>query len=212
MSDPETPRERAERVEKAHQGYWDDRKYRDSCDACDEPHPCDAVLLARDVIALSNEIQRDDDRSLAIITGLTERAEKAEAAIAEAAKEINCAGPVAHRIRILKAEMSEALQKAEAALAEAQQQANREVFQLEDDKAKLVAENQRLREERDEALAAMNADTADVVLAKCVSERERDEARAELQRVLQVVRAHLTEPGHGRGDSCELGLWKEPGE
>lgn len=34
-----------------------------------------------------------------------------------------------------------------------------------------------LTKERDEALAAMNADTADVVLAKCVAERERDDYR-----------------------------------
>jgi hypothetical protein len=46
------------------------------------------------------------------------RAEKAEAALSEAASEINCAGPVAHRIRIMRQEHQIALEKAEAALRE----------------------------------------------------------------------------------------------
>jgi hypothetical protein len=43
-----------------------------------------------------------------------DRAERAEAALAEAAREINCAGSVAHRIRVLKKEWSEEIREVDA--------------------------------------------------------------------------------------------------
>jgi hypothetical protein len=59
----------------------------------------EASLLAQ--IEHTNYLRSEYQRRLA---RATERAERAEAALAEAAREINCAGPVAHRIRTLKAE------------------------------------------------------------------------------------------------------------
>jgi hypothetical protein len=53
-----------------------------------------------------------------------------------------------------------------------------------------------LRRERDEALAAMSADTADVALAFDVAKRERDEARAAIRDVLDAAICEC-------GDHCQ---------
>lgn len=53
--------------------------------------------------------------------GLVAELSRVQTALAEAAREINCAGPVAHRIRVLKQEWSEHIDRLEAELAEAKQ-------------------------------------------------------------------------------------------
>ena len=79
-------------------------------------------------------------------------------ALAEAAREIPCAGPVAHRIRVLRQEHAATV-------------------------ARLTEENDRLRSL--EALHAKQADAANGEVARLTA--ERDDARAALDRVAETV-------------------------
>jgi chromosome segregation ATPase len=59
------------------------------------------------------------------LSELVRRLTETQQALAEAATEINCAGPVAHRIRIMKREHGERVEEMERRLTEAEQERDR---------------------------------------------------------------------------------------
>jgi hypothetical protein len=73
--------------------------------------------------SLCEECQKFRERRAIIASPriqVEERCDQLKKELAEAAREINCAGPVAHRIRVLKQEWSETIRNQETCLKEIQ--------------------------------------------------------------------------------------------